>query len=147
MALLPNISLVSIRSKVVFSLAVVALLLISHVSIGYIFYFKGKSASEKEILTNTISHFETYQKELSKQQETFNKNVDDLNKKLANHSQTVKVITNNTEREIEKVVYRDTIVPPSGMQLLADNADSLNAKRIPDSKPSEVQLSTNTSNE
>ncbi len=147
MALLTNISLTSMQSKVVFSLVVVALLVISHVSVGYVWYFKGKSASDKEILTNTISQFETYQKELSKQQETFNKNVDDLNKKLANHSQTVKVITNNTEREIEKVVYRDTIVPPSGMQLLANNADSLNAKRVPDSEPSEVQPSTTTPNE
>lgn len=147
MALLSNISFSGLQSKVALSIAIFAFLVVSHVGVGYVWYVKGKSSVDKDILTNTINQINTHQQELSKQQETFNKNVDNLNNTLSTNTQTVKIITNNTEREIEKTVYRDTVVPSSGMQLLANNADSLNAKRVPDSALSKVQLSTTTTNE
>ena len=144
MALLSNISFSGLQSKVALSIAIFAFLVVSHVGVGYVGYLKGKTSLDKDILTNTINQINTHQQELSKQQETFNKNVDNLNNTLSTNTQTVKIITNNTEREIEKTVYRDTVVPSSGMQLLADNASALNAKRVPDSALSKVQTTTNT---
>ena len=144
MALLSNISFSGLQSKVALSIAIFAFLVVSHVGVGYVWYVKGKSSVDKDNLTNTINQINTHQQELSKQQETFNKNVDNLNNTLSTHAQTVKIITNNTEREIEKTVYRDTVVPSSGMQLLADNASALNAKRVPGSALSKVQTTTNT---
>ncbi len=144
MALLSNISFSGLQSKVALSIAIFAFHVVSHVGVGYVWYVKGKSSVDKDILTNTINQINTHQQELSKQQETFNKNVDNLNNTLSTNTQTVKIITNNTEREIEKTVYRDTVVPSSGMQLLADNASALNAKRVPGSALSKVQTTTNT---
>jgi len=138
MPLLPH-SLVGMQSKAVAIISITVVLLSTHLAVSYVSYSYGKSSVKNTELTNTVNALKNNQKELIGQQEMFNKNVSELNKKLETHSQTVKIITNNTEIEIEKPVYRDTIVPSSGMQLLANNATTLNAKRIPDSGIGKVQ--------
>ena len=148
MALLTILSSISSGSKTALLLGFILVLLIaSHGVVGYISYNNGVESVNTRNLKETIQTIEKNQGNLIKQQESFNKSVGDLNGKLVAHSQTVKIITNNTEREIEKFVYRDTVVPSSGMQLLADNASSLNAKRVPEISVSEVQADTTTSDE
>lgn len=135
---LPN-SLLGMQSKAVIAVLAVVVLIITHLSVAYLSYNYGTSSIKKEELSNAVEALKNNQQELIGQQEMFNQNVSELNKKLETHSKTVKIITNNTEIEIEKPVYRDTIVPSSGMQLLANNATTLNAKRIPDSGIGKVQ--------
>ena len=94
-------------------------------------YKLGYAASKVDQLEATVTKLEDHAKELATQQAEFNDSVTALNTSLTENNKTVKIITTNTEREIEKPVYHTTVVPASGMQLLADNATELNAKRIP----------------
>jgi N-methylhydantoinase A/oxoprolinase/acetone carboxylase beta subunit len=48
---------------------------------------------------------------------------------LAELKKKAKVITKVVEKEIEKPIYRDCVMPPTGVQLLNETARSLNASR------------------
>lgn len=139
MALFDKINPASIQLKLIILLGSILLLITTHVVVGYVWYEKGINSSDRKILTETVKQLETHQADLAKQQNEFNKSVEDLNKKLDSHTQTVKIINTNTEHEIAKIVYRDTLVPDTGMQLLADNASALNAKRVPIGGTNKVQ--------
>lgn len=102
------------------------------------FYYIGKTAGfdagqnhvEKQLLEKNIVDLRQQTIDLVENQKIFNDGVAKLNKELSEHAQTVKIINTNTEKELEKIVYRDTIIPSTGVQLIADNAKALNANRI-----------------
>lgn len=130
---------ISLKNKVVEYLAIFGILCASHFIVGIFCYKEGENSKSAENSIAVISQLKEHQRTLITQQKEFNESVSGLNNKLQGHNETVKIITKNVEKEIEKPVYRDTIVPPDGMQLLANNASSLNSKRVSNFTLSEVQ--------
>lgn len=92
---------------------------------------QGEASVKTKLLEASISDLKNHTIALTEQQKAFNEGVAKLNKDLADHSQTVKIIQTNTEKEIEKPVYIDICIPSSGVQLITDSARTFNTKRVP----------------
>lgn len=142
--LIPGTSSFSL-SKLVIILTVLLAIIGAVCGVSYVSYEKGYQAKEREDLQTIVNTLNGKISDLVAQQEIFNNNVKALNMTLANHSQTVKIINTVTEKEIEKPVYRDTPVPATGMQLLSNNATSLNSARTTRSGDGKVSTTPRTS--
>jgi hypothetical protein len=68
------------------------------------------------------------------QQDKYNRMAGWYEKRLANVRKQERVVTKVVEKEIEKPVYSQCIIPDSGVQLLNDSASSFNSSRS-SSKP------------
>lgn len=137
-------SLSTIQAKLVSILVVVIVLIGTHAGVWYFGYQKGKDSYKAGVLEATVETLINNAKDLADQQARFNDSVTQLNNRLDEHGQTVKIINTNMEKELEKAAYRNTSIPDSGMQLLTNNANALNSKRVPRSPASKVPAPTNT---
>lgn len=147
MSLLTLLNPVALKANIIKILCIVVALGLSHGAVAWWSYNKAQDIMRADILENTVDQLQDHAKELAKQQASFNDSVVELNKRLSTHSQTVKIINNNVEREIEKLVYRNILVPASGMYLIADNANILNSNRVSRSTISKMSGNSNTKEE
>lgn len=123
--------IIDIKTKIIIGLVLTVGLTATHGYVGYKMYKMGQDVLEKQYLEETIRKKAEHETELADQRVRYEDSVVELNKKLSDFSATVKVINKTVEKEIEKPVYINTIVPASGLHLLANTANELNSKRIP----------------
>lgn len=121
--------LLTLKTKLIILLGSIIVLSLAGWGAYFYGYDKGYASYETKNLKATIEALEKNAETLLAQQARFNESISALNTRLDNQKQTVKVITTNTEREISKPVYTETVVPDTGIQLMIDNANKLNAIR------------------
>ena len=143
MSFLSNFNPQALYVKAIVALSTVLIIVGAYFLGHWIGHDAGFASCNTSVLENNITKLTDHAKDLATQQATFNESVDALNKHLADHSQTTQIINTRVEKEVAKNIYRDIIVPVSGMQLLADNANTLNSKRMAISPAGE--LSRNSS--
>lgn len=144
MSFLASLNPAVIQTKFIAATAIVLTLVATHGGVALWAYTKAEASAKTEVLESTIVHIQDHAKNLAEQQAKFNDSVGLLNKNLNDHTKTVKIITTVVEKEIEKPFYNTTIIPSSGMQLIASNANQLNSKRIPNGTSSSVSGSSAT---
>lgn len=144
MSLLESLNPASLYLKIAKILGAILLVIAILTGVYYAGYQKGMATCQISVMDSTITKLEDHAKELANQQANFNESVESLNKTLADHTQTTKIINTNVEKEVEKIVYRNILVPSSGMFVLADNASTLNSKRISRSPIGEVSRNPDT---
>ena len=117
---------------------ILALLAVGGVS-GVYFYQKGVDSVRIDQYESTIENLVKEKDDLLDKNRRYEASVADLNAKMQKIKETTKIVTKVVRKEIEKPVYRDTLVPVTGLQSIADAARKFNQDRgIPGSTPSEV---------
>lgn len=96
---------------------------------GIYFYGKGESSIKTEVFQEKIKALDRQNAELTDKLETTESTVANLNRQLAKNQTVVKTVTKIVRKEIEKPVYRTTLVPLDGMQSIAELATRLNCTR------------------
>ena len=117
---------------------VVSLLAVGGIS-GVYFYNKGVESVKFDVYESKIKSLVKERDDLLSKNERFEDTVRQLNDMLTKIQTTTTIVTKVVRKEIEKPVYRDTLVPVTGLQSIADAARKFNQDRgIPGSTSSEV---------
>ena len=117
---------------------VVSLLAVGGISSVY-FYNKGVDSVKLDVYESKIDSLVKERDDLLSKNERFEDTVKKLNDMLTKTQTTTTIVTKEVRKEIEKPVYRDTLVPVTGLQSIADAARKFNQDRgIPGSTSSEV---------
>ena len=106
---------------------------------GVYFYNKGVDSVKLDVYESKIDSLVKERDDLLSKNERFEDTVKKLNDQLTKIQTTTTIVTKVVRKEIEKPVYRDTLVPVTGLQSIADAARKFNQDRgIPGSTSSEV---------
>lgn len=111
---------------------------------GYWLYNKGYESCDAQYKKSELSAYKENAKENAKTDAEFNNADKKLIETINSNEQAVKIVTKIVEKEIEKPIYVDTIVPASGMLTIATSARTLNSARISRSTTSEVRSDSST---